>query len=285
MTPHQLNDQLSGIAERAEEALSKSVTKTQRQLFNQIQAMLTGLELDAEGLIKQSGANRKLLQKVDRVFDKAVKKSGYYNALNKYVGNFDKMAGVNNEYFSFIVDNFTPDAHYLKSLQKTSISTVENLLANDGLELQLKQPLKEILNQNVNTGASFGDMLSQVREFITGNADREGKLLRYSKQISRDSLFNFSASMQESVSEKAGLNYYYFSGGLMDDSRPFCVARAGKYYSKKEIEDWAKLNWAGKRAGTTSSTIFIYRSGYNCTHSYIPVSEAIVPKEVIERNS
>lgn len=285
MTPQNLNDQLSGIVERAESALSKSVTKTQRQLFEQMQNLLKGLELDAQGLIKQSGANRKLLAKVDRIFDKAVKQSGYYIALNKYVDNFSLVADANNKYFGFILDNFTPDAHYLKSLQKTSISTIENLLANDGLEVQLKQPLKEILNQNVNTSASFSDLLSQVREFINGNADREGKLLRYSKQISRDSLFNFSASMQESVSEKAGLNYYYFSGGLMDDSRPFCIERAGKFYSKREIEDWAKLNWAGKRAGTTSSTIFIYRSGYNCTHSYIPVSEAIVPKEVIERNS
>lgn len=285
MTPTQLNDQLSGIAERAEEALSKSVTKTQRQLFNQMQAMLAGLELDEEGLIKQSGANRKLLQKVDRVFDKAVKKSGYYSALNKYVGNFDKMASANNEYFSFIVDNFTPDAHYLKSLQKTSISTIENLLANDGLEVQLKAPLKEILNQNINTGASFGDMLSQVREFITGNADREGKLMRYSKQISRDSLFNFSASMQESVSEKAGLNYYVYLGAHMDDTRPFCATRKNNYYSKKEVESWGKLKWAGQRPGTNSSTIFVYRGGFSCVDSLIPVSESIVPKDVIERNS
>lgn len=284
MTPNELSDRVSGIAERAEEALGKAVTKTQRELFAQIEAQLTRLELDADGLILQSGANRKVLQKVDRIFNKAVKESGYYVALNKYVGNFDALAEANNKYFSFIIDSFTPDSHYLKSLQKSSIQTIETLLANDGLELQLKQPLKEILNQNINTGAAFGDMLKQVRRFIVGNADAEGKLLRYSKQISRDSLFNFSRSLQESISQKAGLKYYQYLGGIMDDSRPFCIARANKFYSKDEVESWAKLNWQGKRPGTTASTIFVYAAGFNCLHQIIPVSEAIVPKEVIERN-
>lgn len=285
MTPQQLSDRISTIAERAEQRLTKAVTKTQRELFDQMQTALSRLELDSEGLIKQSQANRKILQKADRIFDRAINQSGYYQNLDQFAGNIAAITGANQKYFDFVLDSFTSDAQYLKSLQRSSISTIESLLANDGLESQLKRPLMEILNQNVNSGASFADMLTQIRQFIVGNADAEGKLLRYSKQISRDALFNFSSAMQEAISEKSGLQYYYFSGGLMDDSRDFCIARAGNYFHKKEIERWARLNWQGKRPGTTSSTIFIYRSGFNCTHSYIPVSESVVPKEVIERNS
>lgn len=285
MTPSDLADRISSITSRAEERLEAAVTKTQRELFDQVQAMLTRLELDGDGLIKQSADNRKLLQQADRVFERAIKESGYYANLDQYGEAISSLTAANDTYFSTIIDSFTVDARYLKSLQKSSLETIESLMANDGLTVQLKQPLKDILNQNVNSGAAFSDLLKQVRGFINGSVDREGKLMRYSKQISRDTLFNFSASMQEAISENAGLEYYIYLGGTMKESRDFCVARANQYFHRKEIEGWASLNWAGKRAGTTKSSIYIYRGGYSCTHSLIPVSKAVVPKEVIERNS
>lgn len=285
MTPNDLSDRIDSITSRAEENLTKAVTKAQKELFADIQTTLSRLELDNEGMIKQSVANRKILQKADRVFDKAMKDSGYYSSLNQYTGAITALTDANAAYFNFILDTFTPDALYLKSLQKSSVETIVNLLANDGLEVQLKQPLMQILNQNVNSGASLTDMLKQVREFIQGSPDAEGKLLRYSKQISRDTLFNFSASMQESISQNAGLEYYQYLGHAMDTSRDFCLARKNKFFSKKEVEKWAKLNWAGKRQGTTASTIFIYRGGYGCTDVLIPVSTSIVPQSVIDRNS
>lgn len=283
MTPQQLSDRISTIAERAEQRLTKAVTKTQRELFDQMQTTLSKLELDGDGLIKQSQANRKILQKADRIFDRAVGQSGYYDSLGKFVDSIPEVATANGAYFDLILDAFVPDARYLKSLQKNSIATIESYLANDGLTSQLKQPLQEILSQNINTGASFGDLLKQVREFIVGTPDLDGRLMRYSKQIARDTLFNFSRSMQESIAENSGLQFYQYLGGIMDDTRPFCAARSNKFYHKSEIESWARQSWQGRRPGTTSSTIFIFAGGFSCLHQIIPVSESIVPKEVIER--
>lgn len=283
MSPNDLSDRISSITSRAEERLEKTVSVTQRELFDQIQAHLSGLDLDKDGLIKQSAENRKRLQKVDRIFERAFKDSGYYARLDQYSGAINALTQVNEAYFNFILDTFTVDAHYLKSLQKGSIETIENLLANDGLEVAIKQPLKEILNQNVNSGAAFSDLLKQVREFIVGSPDREGKLMRYSKQISRDALFNFSRSMQESISENAGLEYYLYSGASRKDSRDFCASKAGAYYHRTEIESWASQSWTGKRAGTTKSSIYIYLGGYNCEHSLIPVSKSVVPLQVVKR--
>lgn len=283
MTPNDLSNRVGSITDKAVERLSKAVTKTQKYLFADVSTLLSKLEVDDNGLIKQNATNRKILTKVDGIFNKSIKESGYHESLDDYTDNVIRLTTANDQYFNFILDSFTVDAHYIKSLQKQSISEIESLLANDGLTVALKDPLKQILNTNVNTGASFSDMLTQVRGFIQGTQDAEGKLLRYSKQITRDSLFNYSSSLQESVSQNAGLQFYYYQGHLQSDSRPFCIERNGKYYHKQEVENWAKLDWQGKRSGTTSSTIFIYRAGYNCLHQIIPVSEAVVPKEVIER--
>ncbi len=283
MTPDELSARIGSVTDKATESISKAVVKTQKALFADIQKQLLKLELNDDGLIKQNQANRKILTRLDQTFNKAIKKSGYYESLGQFTDKIGAITAINEKYFDFMLDTFTVDTQFIKSLQKQSIAEIETLLANDGLEAALKQPLKQILNINVNTGASFTDMLSQVRGFITGTPDAEGKLLRYSKQITRDSLFNFSASLQESVSEKTGLEFYYYQGHIDSDSRSFCVERKGKYYHKKEVEAWAKLNWQGKRAGTTSSTIFIYRGGWNCADFLIPVSEIVVPKDVIER--
>jgi len=283
MTPNDLSNRVGSITDKAVERLSEAVTKTQKRLFDDVSALLSKLELDSDGLVKQNAANRKVLTKLDGVFNKSIRESGYYESLDDYTDNIIRLTSANDQYFNFILDSFTVDAHYIKSLQKQSISEIEGLLANDGLTLALKDPLKQILNTNVNTGASFSDMLTQVRGFIQGTSDAEGKLLRYSKQITRDSLFNYSSSLQESVSQSAGLQFYYYQGHVDSDSRPFCIARKGKYFHRKEIESWASMDWAGKRAGTTKSTIYVYRGGYGCIDQLIPVSEAVVPKEVIER--
>ena len=157
------------------------------------------------------------------------------------------------------------------------------MLANDGLETVLKAPIRNILNQNINTGASYNDLLKQLRTFIIGDDKLDGKLKSYSGQIVTDSLFNFSRAFQEAVSAKTGLQFILYSGHAIKDSRDFCLARKGKYFHKREVEQWARLSWAGKRQGTTSSTIFIYAGGYRCTDMIIYVSELIVPKDVIDR--
>jgi hypothetical protein len=89
--------------------------------------------------------------------------------------------------------------------------------------------------------------------------------------------------LQEAVSIPAGLQFVVYSGGLIKDSREFCVERAGNYYHKREVELWAKEEWQGKRPDTTESTIFIYAGGFRCQHMIIYVSEFSVPNDVIER--
>lgn len=278
MTPDQLSAKVDTIVTKFETAFGNQVDKTQTALFEQVQLLLNRLDLNPDGTIIQNQANRKLLAQVDTYYNKAFNQSGYYEALGQSVNSISALTGANSAYFNTILDTFTPDAQYIKNLQKQTVGQLQSLLANEGLEAQMKQPILEILNQNINTGASYTDLLKQIRGFTLGTAELNGKLKTYSGQIVTDSLFNFNRSLQESISQNAGLKWYYYSGGRSKDSRDFCLARVGKYYKKEEVEKWASLTWAGKRTGTTESSIFIYAGGYRCAHLLIAVSESIVPK-------
>ncbi len=291
MTTDQLSARVDTIISKAEENLGKQVDKTQAALFNQMSVMLNKLELDPDGLIMQSANNRKVLAQAETYFDKGMTQSGYYEGLNSGIaGTVGSLTNSNSNYFKTILDGFTPDAHYIKALQKQTISQAESMLANEGIEAMLKQPIMNILNQNVNTSASYSDLVGQLQNFIKGSGEELGALQRYTKQITTDTLFNYNRAMQEAVSANAGLEWVKYVGGVTLSkegkgltTRPFCEARIGKYYHKKEVEKWASLEWTGKRKGTTSSSIFIYAGGYQCRHSIIYVNESSVPKEDLDR--
>jgi hypothetical protein len=88
------------------------------------------------------------------------------------------------------------------------------------------------------------------------------------------------------------VEFYIYSGPEITTLRPFCKERNNKFFHYKEIMDWAHEEWEGKHPKTSEKTIFKYRGGYcmkgdkneKCLHSLMPVSIAIVPKEVIQRN-
>lgn len=291
MTTDQLSARVDTIIAKAEESLGKQVDKTQAALFDQMSIMLNKLELDPNGLILQSANNRKVLAQAETYFDKGMNQSGYYEGLNSGIaGTVGSLTNSNSNYFKTILEGFTPDAHYIKALQKQTISQAESMLANEGIEAMLKQPIMNILNQNVNTSASYSDLVDQLRNFIKGSGDDLGALQRYSKQITTDTLFNYNRALQESVSANAGLNWIKYVGGVTYaphktkdgkdkfTTRDFCMDKIGKFYEKTDVEKWASKDWAGKRSGTTSSTIFIYAGGYNCRHQIVYVPDGAVPK-------
>ncbi len=283
MTPSQLSDKVDILITKAEKVFGSQVNKTQAALFEQMGLLLNKLDLLPDGTIKQSQANRAILGESGTYFNKAFNQSGYYDTLGGFTETVISITAANEAYFTVLLDTFNIDAQYIKSLQKSSILQLQSLLANEGLEAQVKTPILNILNQNINTGASFSDLNKQLRQVTLGDSERDGKLKRYSSQIVTDTLFNFARSMQESISNKSGLEFIIYLGSPVKDSRDFCLERKGNYYHKREVELWAHEDWQGKRPDTTESTIFIYAGGYRCLDQIIYVSEFVVPAEVIER--
>jgi hypothetical protein len=77
----------------------------------------------------------------------------------------------------------------------------------------------------------------------------------------------FSREYNQVVSDDLNLQFYTYVGTRIDTSRPFCDARAGRFFKKSEVENWANLgNWQGRMPGTTKTTIFSLAGGFNCRH-------------------
>jgi len=283
-TPKDVAIQIEAIIEEANLLFSQVVEKAQNSIYNLAVSKLRELDVDPDGYVRQTASNRKIIRAVNKAFDEGLAKSGYYEGLNKFVGTMKALDAVNAGYFEGIgLSAFNADSTLISSLQKQTITTVEGLLMNDGLEVQIKEPLYNMMLQNVNTGGSYSGMVDQMRNYVKGTSEADGKLLRYTKQITQDVLNNYSRSYQAAIGSKLGLEFFQYVGGLMPESREFCRDRAGDFFHYKEIESWASLDWYGKRMDTTESSIFIYAGGYNCRHIVMPVSTYVVPKAAIQR--
>lgn len=283
MTPHELADKIEGLIVSSSSAYARKIVAVEGKLYDDLVNILRFVDTDSEGYIKQNAGNRQILRAAELQFDKTIAGSGFQEAVETHLQAIPKIDALNEAYFESVSSAFKPNRVFISSLQNQAIETVNSFVLQDGLAAQVKLPLNQILNQNINTGGQFSGMLKQLRTFIEGNDDLDGRLTSYSRGILRDALFQYSRAYQQSVTADLKLEWYLYSGGLMDKSRPFCIERAGKYYHQKEIESWASLSWAGKNPLTTESSIFILAGGYSCAHEIIPVHKSIVPASDLQR--
>jgi hypothetical protein len=278
MSAQELAEQIENLILSITETFSEQVEHLQGTVYNRLLASLKDLELDAEGYILQNAANRRILYQAETLIDELLPGENLTAIVSNSLTVIPQLEAVSNDYFMGISDAFNPNRNFIKSLQLKTIESIETTLLQDGLTSAIKLPLKDILNQNINAGGSFSGFLDQLRNFIQGE-EYEGKLLSYSRTYLKDTLFNYSRSYQQAMVADLKLSYYMYSGGVMDKTREFCLERAGRFYHESEIKSWASQEWQGKNRNTTESSIFIYCGGYNCSHSLIPVSKKIVPKE------
>lgn len=276
---------ISKISERLEtvpDNLNSSVIKTQRQIVNEIIDLLSQLERKGDLIVM----NKKNLLLIETIADKmksVVLGSDYVKAVRDFVGEFDTQAAVTDKYFKAAFKEYS-GSDVAKEILKVSKKNAVELLLGTPMDANFLMPVKGIIEDAVSSGASWSGTVKSIREFVEGNDQVDGKLLRYSKQISSDAFATSDRAYTNAISDELEIEWYFYTGGLLKDSREFCEEHNNKYYHYKEVEAWASKDWAGKMPNTNAQTIFITAGGFNCKHSIMPVSIFIVPKEDIERN-
>jgi len=270
------------ITEEAVKKFLSGVATTQKGILRRINGTLRKLEITSDGTIKPNAANIKLLRTIRADLNKIVVDNAYKKRVNSYLGNFDKIKRETDLLYTG-VSGFNANKNVYKEILRSTVDLTKNSLLEAGINQNVINPITDILNQSITSGAQLAEMEETLRTVIIGDSSRLGNLERYTSQITRDALNQYSSNYNESISENLNMEWYFYSGTIIEDTRDYCKERAGKYFHKKEVQD-VPSQWAGKIPGTNSSTIFTYRGGYNCRHIYLPVLINVVPRNVIQRN-
>lgn len=276
--------------ENAVTNFSTGVEASQVAIMRKVNAVIRKLEVQGD-MIKINRANLKLLRQLREDLATIVLSPAYKKKVEQFLSGFDKVTKINRSYFLSLVPDFNPDKQAFKAIVNSSIQLTSNSLLRAGIEQAVIEPIIGIIQQGITAGMFISDLEDALRLEIIGNPggrfggpERQGKLLRYVTQITRDSLNQFSRNYVEAVATEYRLEWYYYDGSIIEDTRTYCKERAGRYFHKKEVEKSANGSWSGRIPSTNRSTIFTYCGGYNCRHEYLPVLIDVVPSTVIRRN-
>ncbi len=291
---------VANVMDKGVDKFLEGVEKSQAGMFNKTLSIVKELETDLNGNIKQTVNNLKLLARVRKTIVDEILTESYQKRVKTFTNQYHAIQSLNNGYFKSIEAAFNPNRELYNQIVQKSIQTTSASLLESGIDQNVIEPIIRIIDDSVSTGATFSDMVDELRLVMKGDPERLGKLMRYSTQITTDALNQFNGIYNETIASDLDLEWYYYSGGKRKTSRPFCKKYAGRYFHKKEVEDFGRRKdldgsnlcggssktdlCAGRIPGTNKSNIFRNRAGFNCKHIYKPTLIDAVPKNVINRN-
>ncbi len=262
--------------ESVPDAFSSSMVKIQRGKFNDIISLLDELEFSSGSVVLNNANLLRIEQIVDGI-DEVLTGDEFQKAVKGLLEEFDTQAAINYKYFEGVDPDFAIPQIADAILKEQKRGAVLNLL--NSTDQYLTNPMREALSNGVISGASRKELISTFRTLIQGDPDTVGRLERATRQIVSDSFALTDRAITHEVAEQLNMKWFLYTGGMMDTTRTFCKHRNGKFFSKKTVQSWGSQTWGGQMKGTNEKTIFVVAGGYNCQHSILPVSEAVVPKD------
>jgi len=191
-----------------------------------------------------------------------------------------EIIGLNNDYFeSFAApaETVAETARRL-TLQRWGYNTGANSIIPGGYfeslfsNQQAAQKIAQLVNQAIIQKMPLKDFQKTFKQVFVGKPG-EGMLERYWSTNSFDLFQRIDRTANLVYADKLGLNHAIYSGTLEEDSRPFCVTRVNKVFSRPEISKWSDLNFQGKpKIGYDP---FVDCGGFNCRHHLSWISDGV----------
>ena len=262
--------QIQDLQLAIESRMGKALPQVFAKLSDQVIDLASELSLDAKDRAKTI---KQLIKLKKDIADTIINNSTYQAQVAEVIEGYKLLADLSNEFISISIGDFKPKTELYKAILEANIATTKDALLGAGIRENFGTAIQEVLKDNIAGVGTRTELNKTLRKFIEGTPEEAPFLNRYIKQTTNDSVMTFNSEYIQTISDDLGVEHYLYAGTLIADSRAFCEARAGRYFTKDEVQKWASLKgWDGRMKGTNSTTIFVYRGGYNCRHQLWPVS-------------
>lgn len=285
-----LPKKLQDILDAKEEYLNSNRDKLERSVISMQEKILNDIikdvvsELDTDnGKIKQTTKNMRLINQLEETyaaFNKTVQLPVVQElgkgllGINKFnIEYFTKMAiGVTTkERFNSIV-NKTND------FMRTSIGVGKDGEINTGgfldsflTDRSLINDAKQLTIRAVTGQSSLADFKRELYDKVIGTEEKLGKFESYYKGFAYDAYSEYDNTYANNLAVEFKMNYAFYEGGLIKDSREFCKVHNGKVYSREEIMKFGSWKDSSGRVPSYIASFPGYNplvnlGGFNCRH-------------------
>lgn len=291
--PKNIKDLTDNI-EVSVESYSSGLEPFQKEIYRKVLALLKDLSTDADGNIKTTVENYKIIARVKTAMKNVLESNKYLKHVEKVDKHYKEVKEIQTNYFISMFTDFSTPA-VIAEIQKQAINDTIESLTESGINEILVNKATDIVSDNIKSGRNFSDMTNEIENFILGNDEVYGKLVSYSKQIINDSLSQYAGHFNKIITDDLDLEWFGYVGGLVRDSRPLCkeLIHHKQYIHKSELkkiaegiidgrtEDEKKNGYKnGMIPGTNENNFMEYRGGFNCGHILQPISAEFVPENI-----
>jgi hypothetical protein len=284
-------DKLTEEIELAVKEFIDSLPAVQKKIYASLLKETRQLTLYADGTVKNNYENIRRIARIKKTLDDIIFNKTYLTKVSGFIDAFAAVEKIQNNYFAKLSSEFSP-MKVLEEVKKQAIEDTVSALTETGIGANITAPIKEILKTNITAGGSYAELTEQLRNKILGNADVDGSLVKYSGQITTDSINQYSATYTKAITDDLGLTWFRYTGSLLRTSRPFCKELVKlSYVHVSQFPDLIHGHIGdvtvplgkdglpnGMNENTTAANFPILRGGYNCGHQLIPISTESVPK-------
>ena len=287
---NQLNELIDGSVDR----FSENIPRLQRDIFNRIQLLLRDLDI-RRGQIRPTIKNLRKINRLKREIQNAILNDKYLKQVSVFGQSFEKVTKLQTTYFASLEKGFTLPV-FVKALKSESIAAMTEGLTEAGIRANITEKAAEIVTRNIAEGANFGDLMDEMRTFLTKTETSVGALSRYANVLTTDSLNGFAREYNQIVSEDLDFKWFIYTGALVDESRDFCRSLVKKKFihisefrtitnpgKKFALISNKSVSKAGLKPNTNPVTFRSKAGGFNCNHLVSPINEEFVPKELQEK--
>jgi hypothetical protein len=270
-TPTELIKHIQELQLAIESRMDEALPRVFAKLSDQVIDLASDLSLDPKDRAKSL---KELIKLKKDIANTIITNAPYQLQVAEVIKGFEMLAELSNEYITLAIGDFKPKKALYEAILEANIATTKDALLGGGISENFGTAIQEVLKDNIAGIGTRSELNKTLRKFIEGTEKDAAFLNRYIKQVTNDSVMTFNAEYIQTIAEDLDVEYYLYSGTVIADSRPFCVSRAGRYFTTEQVKDWGDLGkWDGKNTNTNRTTIFIYRGGYNCRHQLWPVSK------------
>ena len=168
------------------------------------------------------------------------------------------------------VDNFKEDGatyddvKYIEEALGISNGRIQKTRNNRMTVLFAIGSLKVIENDVITlVNSSFTGMVKRKELYNAIERSVNRKFYDFFTTYAVGAVFQSYNTAQLSFARKYNYQKFLYAGDIIEESRDFCVERAGLEFDREEGDKWNEMEWRGKIPGVD---FFIQVGGYNCRH-------------------
>jgi hypothetical protein len=273
MTDKQLDiiKRIQTLQAELEEGMNSRLPEIFKGLSDQVIELTNDLPLDPK---KRAANIRAIIGLKTQLTNVIVTNPEYVKEVGRVLDGFKDLKKLSDLYFSELIDGFNAKEVLYQEILKANIEITKDMLLGSGIRNNFANAIQETLLANASGTTNRTLLQKTLKQFIEGTDAEKAFLNRYITTVTNDSVMTFSREYVNSISADLNLNFFFYAGTAISDTRSFCKARHGRYFKKSEVEGWANLgDWNGRKSGTTKTTIFSYAGGWNCRHTIYPITQ------------